>query len=186
MRRFGVSQSMLRHTMTLAAVVALVSSTACSIHVTTGPSSALYRSTPGQQSGIAWASAPRLAEPHHHDPVQQPSAPTAGDRDEQQRPRPRVSGTVEPRHAGPTNREVITVATSSHTGHRPGQKPTGDLGQWVRPSVNGHSSSVATIDKERPRLNGGHSVSGGNSPTDAHGTLPRGDGRLQQVARQDR
>jgi len=173
---------MVRHKLILVAAVALLSSTACSIHVTTGPASALYRSTPAQPSGIVWASAPNVTEPQHHN-----AAPASGgDRDQQQRPSPRATGTVNPQHAGPNNREVITIA---HTGDRPAEKPTGDLGQW-RPSVNGHSSSVATSDKPRPHLgphsNGGHAVSGGNSIAEQRDSLSRGDGRLQQVARQDR
>ena len=174
--------------MTLAAVVALLSSTACTIHVTTGPSSALYRSTPAQPSGIVYASAPRVTEPRHHDPVQNVPNTPSRDRDEAQRPS-HPSGSIDPRHAGPTNREVITVATSSHTGHQPGQKPVGDFSQWVQPSGSGQSSSGATNDKPRPHVgpprNGGDSVSGGKTPTTEREKL-RNDGHLQRVAKQDR
>jgi len=169
--------------MTLAAVVALLSSTACTVHVTTGPSSALYRSTPTQPSGIVWASAPRVSEPRHNDPAQNaPNAPRSDDRDE--RPRPsHPYGSVDP---GPNNREVITVA---HTGHQPGQKPVGDFSQWVKPSGSGQSSSGATIDKPRPHVgpprNGGDAVSGGKPPTRDREKL-RNDGQLQRVAKQDR
>lgn len=194
-RRLGVCLFMVRYTMTLAALVAALSSAACSVHISTGPSTAAYR--PAQPNGLVWASAPR---PHreHRDPAPQNDG-RAPDRDGPQLQRPdrqfdaademmrdaaadRTPRQLEPtrRHApqgeqsGIKDRDVVTVGTSSHTGNGP-QKPAPDVGPWVQhPKGDDTPSEGGQV---------GGQDSGEKPASTPARSLPRGDGKLQRIGK---
>ena len=181
---------MLRFTTTLAVLVAALSSAACSVHISTGPSSAAYR--PAQPNGLVWASAPRPPR-EQRDPAP-PSNPPDRNGPELQRPDRQFDAADEmmrdaaadrtPRQLEPTrrpsgikDRDVVTVGTSSHTGNGP-QKPPPDVGPWVKhpkgddtPSDGGQGAGQDSGEKP--------------ASTPAR-SLPRGDGKLQRLGKNKR
>lgn len=176
--------------MTLAVLVAALSSMACSVHISTGPSAPGYSNGAKRPNGIVWASAPRQHREHRD-----PNPRDRSDREVPPAERPnrqfdaadelmadaaahRTPRQLDPARGpgGTKDRGVVTVVTPSHTG-RP-QKPPRDIGQWVSIPVDGHRPS------DGPSLGGGDS--GGKSSVAARSSLPRNDGRLQRVAKQER
>ena len=178
---------MVRHTTTLAVLVAALSSAACSVHISTGPSTPLYTSAPAQPNGVVWASAPRPHREHREHREYRDTPPRqVGDREAPRNERPNrqfdaadqynadVAAGRTPRQLEPTkDGGVATVGTPSHTGKTPrnfehwGNKPTNSYRPADGPAVAGGNSD-------------------GKTPPAARTTFPRGDGRLQQVAKQER
>jgi len=182
---------MVRYTTTLAALVAALSSAACSVHISTGPSSAAYRSGPTQPNGLVWASAPRPPR-EHQDPAPpsdrnppDPNAPLqrpnrqfdAADDMMRDAAAQRTPRQLEParRPSGIKDREVVTVGTSSHTGNGPQKPPPDDVGPWVKHPKGDQTPSGG------PQGDG--QDSGGKPASVPASSLPRGDGRLQRMGK---
>ena len=176
---------MVRQTTTLVVLMAALSSAACSVHISTGPSTPRYTSSQPHANGIVWTTAPRPPREHRdHTPREQADRETPkSDRDTTERQRPNrqfdaadelaadAAGQRIPRQLEPTkDREVVTVATPSHTG----RKRPRDTGHWVNKPVDGHRPDGG------PQLAGG----GGEGNDSDRKSLQRGDGRLQRVAKQ--
>lgn len=182
----GVCQlTMVRPLHALGVLLAALPGWACSVHITTGPSSAANGFGPSRPEPVRAVSVKREPRAHHR-------------RDSESTPPRRERRDVEPRVAdrdrdvdhqkrdatqgGTPSRDVATFATSSHTGDGTRRKPrVGDIGRWASPNRDDGQWVSQTDPRRASEVASARSKDKhANAPTEG---LPEGDGKLQQLSR---
>lgn len=165
---------MVRPFRALGVLAVALPSWACSVHITTGPSSAVNR-----------ISAPRAEPVRVVSVTREPRArkgrvsDTTSSHRERRRERRRER---EARHGGTSSRDVATFVTSSHTGDATRRKPrVAEVGRWASADRDG---GRGVSQSERPRAERASTRRSKDNPAESPTEgLPRGDGKLQQLSR---